>query len=378
MKYFYVGCVVVLLGYLIVTPRVQAEEKYPADNPLWMLSGKQVTVENFAGRAAIKINSGKALLEDVTLEDGLIEFDMYLSGERAFAYLYFRGQSEQEFEEIYFRSHKNNAPDALQYAPAFQRRSAWQLYHGETGTATATLRAEQWIPVKLELKGSQMTVWVGDTTEPTMVIKELGGSPKGGYLAFRGFVPKTSSAPYAAYFSQLRITKVNTANKHPAKTPALPSGQLTKWRVSPAFDSVPGPISEWPKALSEPQSWQRPIMQANGAFEFLRSRPIPQGSRHWSVVAQTTVKSEQAQTCAIHLGFSDELTLSLNGQTLSYLDAIYRFDKPRQQGLMHPEQVVFYLPLVKGDNVIQAVVSDKFGGWGLVARLEGCERVSEL
>jgi hypothetical protein len=90
------------------------------------------------------------------------------------------------------------------------------------------------------------------------------------------------------------------------------------------------------------------------------------------------LKSENAHTCAIHLGFSDELTLSLNGQLLSYLDAVYRFNKPRQQGLMHPEQAVIYLPLVKGDNVLQAIVSDRFGGWGLIARLEDCAGVIEL
>lgn len=378
MKYGSVYCLLVLLICLTSMARAEGQQQFFADNPLWKLSGKQVAVENFAGRKAIKIHLGKALLDGVTFGDGLIEFDMYLSGERAFAYLYFRGQSQQNFEEIYFRSHKSAAPDALQYSPVFQSRSAWQLYHGEFGTAAATLPAKQWIPVKLELKGPGMRVWVGESTQPTMVINQLGGSHEGGHLAFRGFVPGTSAAPYAAYFSNLRITPAEKSQILSGTKQALPLGQLTKWRVSPAFDSVRGPIFDWPEDLPEENQWQTPIMQQNGAFEFLRSRPIPNGSRHWSVVAQTTLKSQRAQICALHLGFSDELSLSLNGQPLSYHDESYRFDKPRRQGLMHPEQVVIYLALKKGDNLLQATVSDGFGGWGLIARLEECDGVSEL
>jgi hypothetical protein len=378
MRYFNAACLVVLLGSFTVAQMAEAQEQYAFDSPAWKLSGKQVSVESVAGRTAIKIISGKALLDNVVLEDGLVEFDMYLSGERAFAYFYFRGQSEQNFEEIYFRSHKSDAPDALQYSPVFQSRSAWQLYHGDSGTAAATLPAKQWIPVKLELKGPKMTVWVGGKTEPTMVINQLGGSHQKGYLAFRGFVPNTSTAPYAAYFSKLRITQAKTTGMLPAIEQTLPQGQLTQWRVSPAFDSESGPILDWPKTLPDSTQWGRPIMQSNGVFEFLRSRTIPKGSRHWSVVAQTTVKSELAQNCTIHLGFSDELSLFLNGRPLSYLDASYSFDNPRRQGLMYPEQGLIYLALQKGDNLIQAIVSDRFGGWGLSARLAGCDGVSEL
>ena len=354
-----------------------AQQSFPADSPMWKLEGKDISIEQFLGRSAIKVRSGKALLDGVTLQDGLIEFDMYHTGQRAFAYLYFRGDSDQEFEEIYFRTHKSEAPDTLQYSPVFQKRSAWQLYHGESGAVTAVLPANEWVSVKLELSGTKMSVWVGSKDEPVLVIDKLEHEPRNGYMAFRGFVPRTSNAPYAAYFSNLRITKTIAKASTPSKTPSLPSGQLTQWRVSPAFDSKAGVIKDLPAGLDQTQ-WDRAIMQDNGAFEFLRSRPIPKGARHWSVVARTTVKSSQKQHCALHLGFSDELSLSLNGQLLSYQDARYRFDKPRQQGLMHPEQAVIYLPLQKGDNEIQAIVSDDFGGWGLMARIEKCEGVTEI
>ena len=49
-------------------------------------------------------------------------------------------------------------------------------------------------------------------------------------------------------------------------------------------------------------------------------------------------------------------------------DAHYSFDTPRQEGVIHLGQASLFLPLARGDNEILVVVSDVFGGWGLMGR----------
>ncbi|WP_299080559.1 hypothetical protein [uncultured Paraglaciecola sp.] len=360
---------------LLVSDYVSAQQVFTADSKNWKFDNKNIKIETIAGKKAIKIGSGKALLEDVLFEDGTIEFDMYLSGERAFAYLYFRGQSQRDVEAFYVRTHKHNSPDALQYAPVFQKRSAWQLYHGDKGTAGAALLADKWIKVKIELAGEKAKFWIGDMSKPAMVVNQLGHAPKAGWLAFRGFVPKNSPAPYSAYFSGLTVTPSESSGVT-AITMSSPEGQLTNWRVSPAFDTKKGPVTEIPAEVSA-KKWSKPSMQHDGSFEFLRSRDIPKGFKHWTVAADTVLLSSQASVCEVHLGFSDELTLSVNDQLIVYQDASYRYGFRPQDGLMHPEQLVAFVPLNKGKNILRAVVADKFGGWGLSARMQNCTGVQE-
>ena len=182
-----------------------AQQSFEPASPDWRFAGDQVSIDRVGGRPAIKIQSGAAFLDGVNLENGTIEFDVFMSGERAFVYLMFRGQSDREYEDLYLRPHKSGLPDALQYSPVFQGRSAWQLYHGKTGTAAAVLPANEWTRVRVELAGHRATVWIGEDEDPVLTIDELGRQPAAGWIAFRGFVPATSPAEYAAYFSNLKI-----------------------------------------------------------------------------------------------------------------------------------------------------------------------------
>lgn len=375
MKFTVKLCVTVL-SLLVLHPfgQVWADEIYKIDNARWLLESDQVTRATIDGRKAIKIVTGRAMLEDVELENGTVEFDMYLPKERAFSYLYFRGQSDAEVEALYLRSHKSKAPDAIQYAPVFQRRSAWQLYHGKTGTGPASFPSGKWFKVKVELMGQEMKVWIDDQAEPVLDIKELGRKSAAGWLAFRGFVPRTSDAKFSAYFGDLKVTRYTGEEIKARPAPALSSDVITQWRVSPAFDSKPGPVLALPEQLSK-GPWGAAEMRSDGAFELLRSRTVPENSRHWSAAADITLTSQKKQICKIHFGFSDELTLMVNGQPVLYQDHSYRFADNRQQGVMHYDQVVAFVHLEKGKNSLRAIVSDRFGGWGLMARMNQCDRV---
>ena len=72
----------------------------------------------------------------------------------------------------------------------------------------------------------------------------------------------------------------------------------------------------------------------------------------------------------LKLGFSDEASVFLNGQILYSGDQHYSFNFPRQEGLIHLDQASIYLPLVEGENEVRIVISEVFGGWGVMAQFD--------
>src|SRR5262245_24748699 len=121
------------LALLASAPSMAPASDFPADAPGWDLSG-DAKVAVVDGRNAIEMRSGFAFRRDALLMDGTIEFDARFTGEVSYAYLHFRIESDPENEELYFLPHKSGLPDAIQYAPEFQHRGQFQLFHDASCT----------------------------------------------------------------------------------------------------------------------------------------------------------------------------------------------------------------------------------------------------
>ncbi len=108
----------------------------------WDLEGEGTTVVKEDGRDVLQMTTGFAHVRDVKFLDGTIDFEVQVTRRRSFVYVNFRAQSDAEHEEFYLRPHKSELPDAVQYAPVWQGRSAWQLYHGPGGTAAIAFQPD--------------------------------------------------------------------------------------------------------------------------------------------------------------------------------------------------------------------------------------------
>lgn len=364
-----------LLGFLFLSHVTQAISNKNLSGVDWQLSEKGVTIETIGGHEAFRLGVGELTADNISLQDGLIEFDMYSSGERAFFYVYFRQQSQQDSEVIYLRTHKSNAPDTIQYAPVFQGRSAWQLYHGDSGTASAQIPTEQWVHVKLKIQGQFVSIWIGDSHKPVMENMPLSRIAEPGTVTIRGNIPRQSSANFSAYLRNIHIQPITPVTTAPTE-PSFKETQLTQFSVSQVFAAEKSAQLNVPKAIID-KDWTPVPLQPNGMLEFLRWRAIPKGMRTWGVAADIQLHSEQAQTCHINVGFSDALALYLNDQPLVYSDASYRYSENRQEGLLHDKQLSAFLPLKKGANQLRAIVVDSFGGWGLRASLFKCMGITQ-
>src|SRR5262249_15924644 len=91
---------------------------------------------------------------------------------------------------------------------------------------------------------------------------------------------------------------------------------------------------------------------------------------------KTTIESDKDQERILHLGFSDEIWLFINGEIL-YTDKNH-FVSP---GLKFPrgrctiENSMVKLPLKQGKNEILFGLTNYFYGWGVIARLDDTEGI---
>lgn len=349
-----------------------AEQPLPLTDGGWELKGPSAKVERFDDRDVLSVENGFAYRRDVRLQDGTIDFDVQLTRRRSFAYLMFRIADDRELEEMYLRPHKSSLPDAIQYAPVHQGASAWQLYHGPGATAAVAFEPGAWTPVRLVLRGEQAALFVGDLVKPALVVPRLARPPAPGYLALRGFAPPGSGTGPVARFANVRITPGTPAFDFPRPDPPpVPEpGVVPAWSVSRAF-AVPKDGAAPPALPAEAVvgTFSRVEAEPGGRVVLHRHVKLPTpDTRDVAAVARLRVRAAAAGLRRLDLGFSDVATVFLNGRPIFRADAHYSYDDPRREGLVHHGQASVFLPLDQGWNEISVLVSDGFGGWGLMGR----------
>lgn len=338
----------------------------------WTLTGNTTRLVTHRGRPAIAIDNGNAVRRDVALEDGTIEFDVEMTDARSFVYVQFRMASDTEFEEIYFRPHKSELPDAVQYNPVWRGDSFWQLWHGPGATAAPRFRFGAWTHVRLVLQGARAALFLDADTAPVMIIP-LARTPRAGYVALRASTPDVAElrGARAAHFTDVVVRPREVAYAFPAPKAATPpeTGSILRWQVSPGFPAARAPISVLPsEMLAGRERWPSYEVEPNGVLAIGRhqDRPRPVGA----AIARLVIRSAGERAQRLDLGYSDYVTVFVNGRPVFSGDAHYSFDQPRQEGLITRAQATLWLPLRDGENEILFAVVDGFGGWGLTGRLE--------
>lgn len=354
-------------GLALTVALTAGADELRASDPRWELSGQGTAVETVDGREAIAIETGVASRRDVRLQDGLIEFDLKLTGRRSFAYVMFRMAADGENEEVYLRPHKSGLPDALQYAPVYQGQGAWQLHHGPGGTAALEIPRDTWLRVRLAVHGRRAALYVGDGQAPALVAR-LFREPREGFVALRCFSP-TPGAGANARFANVRVLP----GAGPELVPSMPepapadAGTVRSWALSRALDPPGAGLPAVPTAAAL-GALRRVETEPDGLLELHRHVAMRAAARETHAAARIVVRAASAGLRAFELGFSDRATVFLKGRALFTGEGAYSFDRPRREGLIGYDQARLYLPLEAGDNELVVLLSDSFGGMGLMGR----------
>ena len=160
---------------------------------------------------------------------------------------------------------------------------------------------------------------------------------------------------------------------------------LTSWSLSPAYDALARdlerPLSQaennaiqWQQVEAEPPAFvviyrYRKSPRITSTFERDFSKRLDPQPGMKVVYARTTIVSDSDQVKKLSIGYSDDVSVFLNGQILYRGRAAQGFREPGFLGIVSPEDDAVYLPLKKGSNELMLAISEIGGGWGFICRL---------
>jgi hypothetical protein len=94
------------------------------------------------------------------------------------------------------------------------------------------------------------------------------------------------------------------------------------------------------------------------------------------VYARTMIESDREQVRKLNIGYSDDVSVFLNGKILYRGRSAQNFRDPGFLGIVDVENDAVYLPLKKGKNELMLAVSELGGGWGFICRLDAGKQAS--
>ncbi len=331
------------------------------DSPLWtMINAK--TVDHLGQKALM----GTAFLNDADFGDGVIEFDLAVNGARSYPGLLFRTRADGSWERFYIRPHRSGClsfplyTDVIQYVAAFNRVDSWQFYNGEGLTAGAVIPRDRWFHVKVEISGDRARIFLDQAEKPALQVDHLKHGPRRGGLGLLG--PLDGSA----YFANFSYRAANDLAFDPPPLSFPVPGVLTVWELSSPFKALQIDMEKTPdqQGLAD-LAWQAVGAEADGLVDV--SRFHPRSGEPDLVFARTTLVSEEDRTFKLNLGYSDYVSVFLNGRLLYNAASPYQGRDPSFLGIVGLFDTL-YLPLQKGDNVLLLAVAEVSGGWGFKAQ----------
>ena len=371
---FFAAAVTVFTQVVQARPQTQS---IPPDSSRWQLEG-QAKVTEYQNRKSLFLDGGAATLKDFQMRDGVIDVDVATPANRGFFGIQFRITDDGANSEwVYLRQHKSGLPDAIQYTPVLNTGLNWQIYNGPGFTAAVDIPKDDWFHLRLEVAGAQAKLYVKDMAKPALVMNDLKSGVQQGSIALYVLTGAT-------YFSNFEVhqTQAVSWERH---QPVMPAGTLIKWSISPSYDAaardVERPLTKseinairWQDVEAEPPGFvvlyryrEAPHLRVSFANDFSKRLEPQPGMK--VVYAKTIIASDRDQVKKLFIGYSDEVSVFLNGRILYRGRSAQYFRDPGFLGIVNPENDVVYLPLKKGDNELILAVSEIGGGWGYICRL---------
>jgi hypothetical protein len=350
----------------------------PPDSPRWEFEGK-ASVTDRLGRQCLLLNGGAATLKDFQMRDGVVDFDAATDGRRGFFGIQFRIAPDSENGEwVYLRPHKSGLPDAMQYTPVLGNGLNWQIYNGPGFTGSVEIPREEWFHLRLVVTGAQAKLYVRDMEAPALVMDDLKSGLRKGRVALAVLMGETC-------FSDFRVRTTPDApwQRH---LPPVPPGTLTRWSISPSLDALARDL-EKPITPSEAagMTWRDVEAEPPGFVVLYRYFPAPHPRVSFAgdfskrlepqpgmkvVYARTRLEADRNEVRKLEIGYSDDVSVFLNGRILYRGRSAQGFRDPGFLGIVSPENDAVYLPLKKGENELALALSELGGGWGFICRLE--------
>ncbi|MBV6643926.1 MAG: hypothetical protein KI790_00665 [Cyclobacteriaceae bacterium] len=373
-----------LLFTSLIMILISQAQPIPFDDEHWDIQGMHI-IEMYKGQQSLQLKNAAATLKDESFENGIIEFDIFLQKRTSFSGIMFHGSDLMNYEEIYLRPHRSGYPDAFQYTPVFNGLSGWQLYHNQfTGARDGQMGwipidnktgyndvyhygFDRWTHVKVVVSGGQAELFLDNSQEPTLYIPELKHGSRAGMLGLKSF----RGATHFANFS-VRPLENPALKSKPRSTKEESTGIIKEWMISdPIAEELMSSVT-LDKVVVTNRSWTSLKAEKNGLVNI--ARIAKRGPEENTVLAKLEIRSDSEQIKKLDFGFSDRVRIYVDNSIVYQGNHQYRASDFRYLGTIGLHDSIF-IPLSKGNNVIYFAVSESFGGWGLMAKLESLDGI---
>jgi hypothetical protein len=333
----------------------------------WRIAARSAVIEPHLGREALALSGGRVRLDDIDFGNGVIEFDVAYPEMIGFIGPMWRVSDDAHYEEIYFRSHLNDKPDAVQYTPVENGNSAWQIFSDENAIAAIAQKYGAWNHVRLIVEGDKADFYF-NTDAPALHIPDLKSSNTSGAIGLRASGPEELTA----YFSNFTVRPLRDGEGvvgEAKQAPPLPDGLISRWKVSSVFpESDVSEMLKLPKDVASDLDWSPLDVETNGIANISRIRTrLPDSDS--TVFIRMNIRAKKKMMKDLRFGYSDRVRIYLNGKRVYAGDAGWTVRDYRFLGTVGFFDSVG-LDLKKGGNELMVAVSETFGGWAWAGAIE--------
>jgi len=363
----------IYLLFVLVTVRNVSAQSLAFTEANWNIEAENHAFYTLKGRQTLHIFNGIASPKvPLDFKRGIIEYDVYITPDRGFPGMRFRMKDQNNFEEFYIRPHQSGNPDAMQYTPVYNGYAGWQLYVGEGYSTTKVYSMNDWNHVKIVIAENEAEVFINDMNAPVLYMPHLKEEVVSGSIQLSG------GGPVGARYSNLKITKA-TEPKLVSKskvTNPLPAEYVKSWQVSDLKkESDFQTLYKVTNAFKKELEWKKISVESRGFANL--NRRAGQIEDQNTLIARLIIESDKDQVKKLKYGFSDRALVYLNDKIIAGGEDGFRSRDYRFLGTMGLFDSVF-LHLEKGKNELWIVVSENFGGWGVMAAFENLEGIELL
>ena len=328
---------------------------------------------------ALSVNRGMLVAPDIVFRDATIEFDVH-AGPDAFAGLAFRMQGNADYDIVYLATDSTGRWREAQYQGVYQGETSWQLYPGAgyRGAIAASATHHGWIHVRLVVNGTRARLWAGDGAAPVLDVPVLQRDARAGYVGLwsqGGNAGRATDAEIAA----LRIDSTHVPSLDDGARVAAEPGALVDWQITARLSvaDTTAALAELPTdVLADPARWHAVRAEASGLVNLTREAGNSSGPQAYNVfggagwgmaLARTTFTVTNAETRRLELGYSDRVSVFLDGRLVYHGDNSYGAPGGHL-GRVRYDNATLDLSLAPGAHVLVLAVSDHQFGWGFEAR----------
>ena len=353
------------VGFVSAFPEI-----IPFSPEAWTFEAEVAEVVDFEGKQALKLEGGRATLNNATLSNGIIQFSVaFDSANPAFAGAFFHSANSRNEERLTITPHNSGNASSVQYSPILNGLGNFQLYDGIGFNGVRTFVPNRYTPVKIVISNGRASFYVGNLNDEVIAASTLRvtNNADGSFGLFVGNQAPGSTA-YFANFSYIPMQRPPTLGEGSAEEQSvieIPAGVIAEWQVSAPFAEADlDGVMQLDPAMVDGKTYTALPVEVSGLANFGTLSGLENGN---TVFARTAIASDQATTRILKIGYSDRAKVYLNGALLYSGDNSF-VSGTEQNRISYGEMVV--LPLIAGNNALVIAVSETSGGWGLQAIVE--------